>query len=92
MEKLAIRLVVVAALIIVGLGIYAFNLRNALAQAQTNMAAAMQNRDEFRHRLDDVTKAANANALANTTCAADLKDAQAQLDDAAKHGGRLQKH
>ena len=79
MEKLAGRLVVVAVLIIVGLGIYVFNLQNKLESAQTTMAQAIQNRDDFRKKLDAANKNANSATAALNTCNASLKDAQDQL-------------
>jgi len=86
MEKLAGRLVVVTIFIIVILGIYIFQLRGGLAKSQANAAAAMQNRDEFRHKLDDLTKSSNANTAALNTCTAALKDAQTQLEASTSKG------
>lgn len=86
MEKLAGRLVVIAVIIIVGLGIYAFNLQHKLEAAHATAASAIQNRDDFRKKLDEANKAAYAANGALSTCNASLKDAQEQL--AAKPGKR----
>jgi hypothetical protein len=86
MEKLAGRLLAVAVLVILVLGVYVFNLRNELQKAQATTALATQNRDDFRHQLAEAQKSANTSVGALNTCNAQLKDAQAQLD-ATKHTG-----
>ncbi|TAL00404.1 MAG: hypothetical protein EPO08_13790 [Rhodospirillaceae bacterium] len=92
MEKLATRLVVVAVLVIAALGVYVFNLRESLDQANTTIALATQNRDDFRHKLEALTKTTGAAVVALNTCTTQLKDDQAKLDAATKHSGRPQKH
>jgi hypothetical protein len=88
MEKLAGRLLVVTVLIIVVAAVYIFNLHNDLAKAQETVAIATQNRDEFRHRLDEVQRSANTSTAALNTCNAQLKDAQTQLDATKKPARR----
>lgn len=84
MEKLAGRLLVITLIVIVGLGVYIMNLKKEAEAAQATTASAIQNRDDFRKRLDGANKsAADATASLNT-CNASLKDAQDQL--AAKSG------
>jgi hypothetical protein len=79
MEKLAGRLLIITLIVIVGLGVYVFNLQKKLEAAQATTAGAIQNRDDFRKKLDGANKSVAEATASLNTCTASLKDAQDQL-------------
>jgi hypothetical protein len=80
MDKLAGPFFALAFIALIGMGLLTYMTRADLAKASAALAAVEKNRDDFKVKLDDVTRKSATSAVALDSCNVQLKDAQAQLE------------
>ena len=78
-SKFMTGLLAVAVLVVVGTGVYAYQLKGQLAQLKTDIATVAKDRDVNKAQLDKVTAADKTQKASIEQCTAQASDLQAQL-------------
>jgi cell division protein FtsB len=72
-------LLAVAVLVVIGTGVYAYQLKAQLAQVESDVATVSKDRDVNKAQLDKLTAANKTQKASVEQCTAQASDLQAQL-------------
>ena len=78
-SKFMTGLLAVAVLVVIGTGVYAYQLKGQLAQLKTDISTVAKDRDVNKAQLDKLTATQKTQKASIEQCTAQANDLQAQL-------------